>query len=297
MKKSFERIMSDAKYSAKKYSPEILLGIGVVGIITGTVFACKATTKVSSVLETYEKQKDDVAECLANEEIEYTQEDADKDYVTINSKTALEFVKLYAPSVTVMGISVACILGSHSIIKKRNIALSAAYSTVDVAFKEYKRRVENKYGKEAERKIRYNIKDEEIEEEVVDEKGKTKIVKKTVEKCDLTIDEKTDFRRFFESGNPNWEPSLEYNLMYLKGQQNYWNDVLVRRGRVFLSDIYSALGYEETKASRIVGWVYDPENPNIASFIDFGLDVVPFDTENPTILLDFNFDGDILCKM
>ncbi len=297
MKKSFGRIMSDMKFNAKKYSPEILLGLGVVGTITGTVLACKATTKVSTVLEAYEKQKGDVEECLVNEEIEYTEEDAEKDYVTLKAQTALSFVKLYAPSVTVMGLSFACILGSHRIVKKRNIALSAAYTTVDVAFKDYKRRVEEKYGKEAERKIRYNIVDEEVEEEIVDEKGKVKTVKKSVEKCD--VKSTGNLTRLFDCGNPNWENNVEYNLMFLKSQQDYWNNVLVRKGRVFLSDIYFSLGYEETRESRIMGWEYDPTKDDSSNgIIDFGIfNVARFDDNNPTLLLDFNVDGDILCKM
>ncbi len=295
--KSFEKVMADIKFNAVKYSPEILLGVGVVGVVVGTVLACKSTTKVSGILEEHEKHKGEVEECIVNEDIEYTEEDAEKDYAVLNAKTSLEFVKLYAPAITVMGLSFTCILASHKIIKKRNVALSAAFTTVDVAFKDYKRRVEERYGKEAEREIRYNIKRKEVEEEVVDEKGKTKTVKKEVYDYNLKIDEQTDFRRFFDSGNPNWEDNIEYNLMYLKGQQDYWNDVLVRKGRVFLSDIYFSLGYEETKASRIVGWEYDATNDGPKGQIDFGVFDYRFDDENPTLLLDFNVDGDILCKM
>ena len=38
-------------FQAAKHSPEILAGIGVVGVVASTVLACKATMKINDVLE------------------------------------------------------------------------------------------------------------------------------------------------------------------------------------------------------------------------------------------------------
>ena len=35
----------------KKYSPEILIGVGIVGTVASGIMACKATLKVNDILE------------------------------------------------------------------------------------------------------------------------------------------------------------------------------------------------------------------------------------------------------
>ena len=54
--------------------------------------------------------------------------------------------------------------------------------------------------------------------------------------------------------------------MFLRAQQNYWNQMLVARGHVFLNEVYDALGIERTQAGSIVGWVISENGDN---FIDF----------------------------
>ena len=89
--------------------------------------------------------------------------------------------------------------------------------------------------------------------------------------------------------------------MFLKQQMNYANDVLKKRGYVFLNEVYEMLGIPKTKAGKIVGWIYDEKNPIGDNFIDFGIynenreknrDFV--NGYERVILLDFNVDGDIL---
>jgi hypothetical protein len=40
-----------AGFHVKKHSPEILVGAGIVGVVTSAVMACNASTKLSAVLE------------------------------------------------------------------------------------------------------------------------------------------------------------------------------------------------------------------------------------------------------
>ena len=289
-------------FKIKKASPEIMVVAGVVGVVTSTVMACKATTKVNDILEDTRKQVDDVHNVLDSDvvsEDEYTNDDAKKDLAIIYTQTGVKLIKLYAPSVIVGALSITGILASHKILKKRNVALTAAYATIDRSFKEYRGRVVERFGKELDRELRYNIKAQEIEEKTVDKDGNETVEKKTISVVDPNM--YSDYARIFDNGSMGWTKDPEYNLMFLKLQQNQANDRLRAQGYLFLNDVYDMLGIPRTKAGQIVGWIYDEDNPVGDNFVDFGI----YDIYNEkacdfvngrerSIVLDFNVDGNIL---
>lgn len=300
MKEKFVNVYNGVKGKVEKHSPEILMGVGVVGVVTGTVMACRATLKLNDILEEAQETRDKIKEVASNPNYEdkYTEEDAKKDLAVNYIQTGVKVAKLYAPAVAVGVAGVGCVLASHDIMKKRNVALSAAYLTVDKSFKEYKQRVVDRFGEEVEKEIRYGIKAEEIIETVTDEDGNETTVTETVKTMNPTL--YSDYARFFDEASPCWQNDPEYNLMFLKAQQQYANDLLRAKGRLFLNDVYEMLGIEKTKAGQIVGWVYDRENPNGDNFVDFGIydmskeRVRAFVNGYETnILLDFNVDGNI----
>lgn len=289
-------------FKIKKASPEIMVVAGVVGVVTSTVMACKATTKVNDILEETKKQVDDVHNVLDSDVIteeEYNNDDAKKDLAIIYTQAGVKLIKLYAPSVIVGALSITGILASHKILKKRNVALTAAYATIDRSFKEYRGRVVERFGKELDRELRYNIKAQEIEEKTVDKDGNETVEKKTISVVDPNM--YSDYARIFDNGSMGWTKDPEYNLMFLKLQQNQANDRLRAQGYLFLNDVYDMLGIPRTKAGQIVGWIYDEENPVGDNFVDFGI----YDIYNEkacdfvngrerSIVLDFNVDGNIL---
>ena len=289
-------------FKIKKASPEIMVVAGVVGVVTSTVMACKATTKVNDILEETRKQVDDVHNVFDSDVIteeEYNNDDAKKDLAIIYTQTGVKLIKLYAPSVIVGALSITGILASHKILKKRNMALTAAYATIDRSFKEYRGRVVERFGKELDRELRYNIKAQEIEEKTVDKDGNETVEKKTISVVDPNM--YSDYARIFDNGSMGWTKDPEYNLMFLKLQQNQANDRLRAQGYLFLNDVYDMLGIPRTKAGQIVGWIYDEENPVGDNFVDFGI----YDIYNEkacdfvngrerSIVLDFNVDGNIL---
>ena len=300
MREKFVNVYNGVKGKVEKHSPEILMGVGVVGIVTGTVMACRATMKLNDILEEAQETRDKIKEVESNPDYEdkYTAEDAKKDLTINYVQTGVKVAKLYAPAVAVGVAGVGCVLASHDIMRKRNVALSAAYLTVDKSFKEYKQRVVDRFGEEVEKEIRYGIKAEEIVETVVDEEGNETTVTETVKTMNPTL--YSDYARFFDEASPCWQNDPEYNLMFLRAQQQYANDLLRAKGRLFLNDVYDMLGIEKTKAGQIVGWVYDRENPNGDNFVDFGIydmskeRVRAFVNGYETnILLDFNVDGNI----
>ena len=300
MKEKFVSVYNGVKGQVQKHSPEILMGVGVVGVVTSTIMACKATMKLNDILEESKEKRDIIKEVENNPDYkdQYSPEDAKKDLTINYVQTGMKIVKLYTPAVVLGGASLGCLLASNDILRKRNAALSAAYMTVDKSFKEYRNRVTERFGEEVEKEIRYGIKAEQLETTVVDEDGNETIVTDTVKTMDPTL--YSDYARFFDAASPCWQNDPEYNLMFLKAQQQYANDLLRAKGRLFLNDVYDMLGIEKTKAGQVVGWVYDRENPNGDNFVDFGIydmskeRVRAFVNGYETnILLDFNVDGNI----
>ena len=288
-------------FQLKKYSPEILAVAGTVGVVASTVMACKATTKLHDILEDSKNQVNQVHEVLENKSIpaeKYSEEDGKKDIAVIYTQTALKVVKLYAPAVILGALSLTSILTSNKILRKRNVALAAAYTAVDKGFKEYRANVIERFGKDLDRELRFNVKAKEIEETVVNENGEEETVKKVVNEATVG---KSEYARFYDDGCKGWEKDPEYNLMYLRHVQDYLNDLLRTRGHVFLNEAYDQLGIPRTKAGAIVGWVYNEKNPVGDNYIDFGIydpkDEKARDFVNGyerVILLDFNVDGPIL---
>ena len=300
MKEKFVSVYNGVKGQVQKHSPEILMGVGVVGVVTSTVMACRATMKLNDILEESKETRDKIKEVENNPKYEdkYSQEDAKKDLTINYVQTGMKIAKLYAPAVVLGGASLGCLLASNDILRKRNAALSAAYMTVDKSFKEYRNRVTERFGEEVEKEIRYGIKAEQLETTVVDEDGNETTITDTVKTMDPNL--YSDYARFFDAASPCWQNDPEYNLMFLKAQQQYANDLLRAKGRLFLNDVYDMLGIEKTKAGQVVGWVYDRENPNGDNFVDFGIydmskeRVRAFVNGYETnILLDFNVDGNI----
>ena len=309
------RTLNKAAFKFKKHSPEILVVAGVVGVVGSTVMACKATTKVNDILDDTKDQLDkihEVGERLENGETlmlkdgeEYTVEQNKKDLTIVYAQTALKFAKLYAPSVIIGGLSITAILTGHNITRKRNIALAAAYTAVDKSFKEYRGRVVERFGEALDKELKYGIKSKEVDEVVTNEDGTESVVKKTVDVVDATNPMNvSEYARFFDDGCAGWTKDPEYNLMFLRDQQRYANDLLKSKGHLFLNEVYDLLGIPRTKAGQIVGWIYDEKHPNGDNFVDFGI----YDTNKTanrdfvngyerTILLDFNVDGNIWDQM
>lgn len=290
-------------FQLKKHSPEILVVAGVVGTVVSAVMACKATTKVSEILDNTKDVIDSIHDCQTNEEMaeQYTPEDAKKDLAIVYIQTGLKLVKLYAPAVALGTLSLSSILASNNILRKRNVALAAAYATVDKTFKDYRNRVVERFGEQVDKELRHNIKAQKIDKVVVDENGKEKKVKETVQVAETP--DNSDYAKFFDSSCKAWEENAEYNLMFLKAQQQYANDKLRANGYLFLNDVYDMLGIPRTKAGQVVGWKYDPKNQDHTGddYVDFGLyDLYKEKTREfvngyeEVILLDFNVDGPIL---
>lgn len=287
-------------FGLKKRSPEILVAVGVVGTVVSAVMACKATTKINTILDETKEQLDKIHEYAGNPDVaeKYNAEDAKKDTAIVYAQAGVKLAKLYAPAVGLGILSISSILASNNILRKRNMAISAALAAATQDFKDYRNRVIERFGKEVDHQLRYNIKAEEIEETVTDEKGKEKKVKKSIEVADLNA---SGYVKYFTRSNPYWEEDSSYVEMFLRSQQNYANDKLKATGHLTLNDVYDMLGFHDSKAGMIVGWIYDLDHPNGDNYVEFDVKKVNLPNEQggyeEAYAIDFNVDGNIYNEM
>lgn len=109
----------------------------------------------------------------------------------------------------------------------------------------------------------------------------------------------TPYARFFDINNRKWRADLDLNIAFLIRTQHYFNDKLRLEKKVYINDVYEALGFPRVKEyENLVGWTYGLGNPASDEYIDFGLyDIFKqpywwWDCKRQ-ILIDFNAEGDI----
>ena len=302
---SAAKFAGKAEFTIKKNSPEILLGAGIVGFVGTIVLACRATCRADEVLEFHRRKIKDIndakeiADADPEGEMSYDIEIYRQDKAVRYLKTTGSLAKLYAPTIAVGTLSLACILTSRNIMQKRYLGVVAAYNGLSAAFEEYRKRVRDEYGDSLDKHFRYGTTYDELP--VYDENGKKTKEKEQVEKTETGMVMQTDDScRFFDSSNPNWDKNPTFSMMWLRGQQNILNDILHTRGHVFLNEVYDALGFPHTPQGAVLGWIdgegdncidfglYDPNKESVRRFVN-GVDNV--------IMLEFNHDGVIWDKI
>lgn len=286
--------------TVKAHSPVILLGAGVVGFATTVVLAGKATLKLHDILdeaEATDKMFEKGAELAEEKGLTYTDEDKKKDRSTLRIKTALNVLKAYTPTIVVGVATLGCFISSHRILNKRNAGLSAALVGVGKAFQEYRGRVVSELGKEKDLEFRYGVVERTIGVET--DEG---VVEKTIRGIDqnaMMADGGSMYEKIFaHSTSIRWQPVPIQNELFLRGQQNYANDLFNNRGHLFLNEVYEMLGFEHTEEGAVVGWIQGHGD----QFIDFSCwdesgslreDDVFVNGDTDSILLDFNVHGPI----
>lgn len=280
--------------TGSKHSPKALFAVGIVGMGATVVLSCRATLKVEEVLERTEIDLEKIAmvQNTPHEQgaVEYTEMDARKDKTIVYFRAAGDLAKLYAPAVLCGVVSVAALTGSHHILSKRNVALTAAYGALEKTFGEYRDRVAAEYGRDKERDIYRNAEAVTVKNEETGKNEKVKVSRGG-----------TPYSFLFDERNVNWSPNPEYNTLFLKMQQQWANQCLQAKGHVFLNDVLDSLGMDRTPAGAVTGWIKGEGD----DFVDFGIfngeveeRVVDFMIgKEKSIWLDFNVDGTIWDKI
>lgn len=259
----------------KKYSPQIMFGVGVAGTVVSTVLACRATLQLDDALVELDGE-------IAGIKADHLPGECNKDLAYVYGKHSIKMVRLYAPAIAVGATSIGLLTGSHVTMNRRNAGLTAAYAATAKAYDDYRERVQKLLGEEDERNIYHAASIHEIENA---EGKKEKVVLSDPNKV-------SPYAKFFDDYNVNWVKNPELNRLFVQAQQNYANHLLQARGHVLLNEVYDMLGIDRSQMGTVVGWVMGGEGDN---YIDFGM----FEAGNENfingfernILLDFNVDG------
>lgn len=265
----------------QKHSPKILFGIGLVGFGATVLFAARATLRLDELLDKHDQK----AEAALTR----------RDLTRVYAGTAGQLVKLYGPTVVVGSLSVACLTGSHVVLTRRNVGLTAAYATVEKALNEYRAKVVDEYGAEVDENFMHG--GEKTTETVIGEDGKKKKVTRFVG------DGASMYARLYDPANSKyWKVDAAYNKLYILSQQSWANDKLKLNGHLFLNEVHDMLGMERTPEGQIVGWIFEDQGDG-EGFVDFGLSRPSAAVEDfmrgheASVLLDFNVQGNVWDKI
>jgi hypothetical protein len=217
------RFTNNVKLSLSKHSPEILVGLGVAGMITTTVLAVKATPKALQLIE--EK----------------------KEELGVNKLTPVETVKTtwkcYVPAAVTGVASIACVIGANSVNAKRNAALATAYKLSETAFSEYRGKVVEEIGEKKERKVRDKISEAQLKESPI---SKTEVI---VTGRGQTLFFEPLSHRYFYS-----------DLEKIKRAENNLNKQIICDAfdaGVTVNDFYEEIGIPGTATGDSLGWRVD----------------------------------------
>lgn len=256
MKINAMNIWKSCRFSVQKNLPTIMIAGGCIGVVIGFVKACHDSLSVPEIVEEHQNRVEQVHSDHAEDS---GSKEEKKELAAAYFETGVSFAKLYAVSVSIESLSLVCILAGSNKLRKRNVALAAACTELTNSFKNYRGRVVQRYGEKVDNELLYGITQETVEETVIDENGKKKKVKKTVD----VLDEGSlsDYARCFGKGySKAWEPNEDYNDLFLNAQERLFNVMLTTNKVVYLNDVLTHLGYEPTASGQFVGWILDEES-------------------------------------
>jgi Family of unknown function (DUF6353) len=277
-------LAAKTKLTLTQQAPNMLVAAGVVGFVATTVLTVRATLKAEPFVVRAHKRLDAILDTPVRS---MSPEDKDEKLRLsgeVLRTDGVEIVRAYAPVVIVGGASLACFLTAHGIMIRRQAALVALYAALDTSYKAYRERVQKELGIERERDL------------YTGQAGKPPFDPDTPEGEDPIKDIlPSPYARFFDATSVNWSKTPEYNMLFLRSQQQWANDRLRAHGFVFLNEVYESLGLERSQAGQMVGWKLEGDGDG---FVDFGLYSIGDDNNRAftngveaVVLLDFNVDG------
>ena len=204
------KLLDSSKVFLKRNASTILTCVGGAGVIATSVLAVKATPKALTLLE---KAKEEKGESLTKMEVVKTAGPA------------------YIPAIVSGAATIACIFGANALNKRQQAALMSAYALLDNSYKEYKAKVQELYGEEADKNVRTEIAKDKYESDLYPLEGNKR----------LYYDDYSG--RYFEATTED-----------LLRAENHVNKVLSDMAGVYLNEFYEMVGLETTDYGDYMGW-------------------------------------------
>lgn len=281
-----------SQFVASKHAPSIMTYAGVGGFVATVGLAIRATTKMDEIAPKLRAQVDGVKTEIAENAETITKKDASEKLARVYMDVAWEAIKVYSPTLAIGSASILLVLGGHGLMVKRQAQLAAVYAALDASYKAYRARVREEIGAEKEMDLYRRPAMRALDE--TDEGSDTTMI-------DPDGVNASPYTAYFDETNPNWVKEAEWNKMFLKAQEKYFNDRLRAHGFVFLNEVLEGLGFQRSQTGQIVGWKLDNNGnarPGTDGFVSFGIERLYDELarafvngQENVVMLDFNVDG------
>lgn len=243
------KYINKALSTISEHKPEILVSVGLGGMVTSAVMAVRATPKA---LELIEDKKDEV----------YS-----------NNLTKKEIFqaayKPYIPSVVLGALSAACIIGGTVSSNRRNAALASVYAISESTLKEYQRKTVEVVGEEKAREIEREVVKANIKERpVIIDQNDSEYVTNTGEGNTLMYDSMSG--RYFRSSTNAIDRAI-----------NNINKSLLNDHYITLNEFYNEVGIPTISAGSLIGWCLEREMADISYETDMD------QNGNPYVVLNY----------
>lgn len=265
-KPNMSKMLGTAACVLKKHSPEILTGMGIIGMVGTVVLSVEATPKALVLME--EKKRE-----INHDILEEAKANGDDVCQKVDKLKPIDVVKTtwrcYIPA-TVLGVaSIGCLIGASSVNARRNAALAAAYTISETALKEYKSKVIETIGEKKTEKVESSV-------------AQAKLNSDPIEKKEIIITDKGDVTcydvwsgRYFKSSMD--ELNRIVNELNKRMLDSYY-------GYISLNEFYEAVGLSATKVGNDLGWKLDGGR----NLIELNFDSQIATDGTPCLVVDFD---------
>lgn len=230
--------MNKIDYFLKKHSSTILTVIGTGGVVATSVLAVKATPKALILLEEAKNEKGD-------------------------ELTVIEAVKAawkpYIPAVIVGASTIACIMGINCLSVRNQASLVSAYALLDNSYKEYRNKVAEIHGEEADINVR------------------NEIIKS---KYDPNVEIQNGAEWFFDGLSMRYFKSTMDKVLRA---ETLFLEAFHERGYARANEYYDALGLPRVDWGYTLGWFdFESNDPYNSRELEFSYEEIIVGEEEPT---------------
>ncbi len=204
--------MHKTKLYLRKHTPLILTCLAAVGTVATAVLVATETPKALRLLEGAAKEK---GEPLTKAEV------------------ACTALPTYAPAIVAGLATIACIFGSNILSRHQQASLASAYALLDSYHREYRKKLAELHGEEADQEVR------------------DAIVRSRCNFHPLGVVEPDRKVIFYEEVSGESIARYEREVM---DAEYHLNRNFVLRGVASLNEFYAFLGLPETRYGDEVGW-------------------------------------------